>query len=333
MTLPQTPNGSGSVVSTPWRYSARMSSVGIVRAPVSGLRLVTMQRPTLPQSSTSAWPIRTRRPIQVSSSCGSTPSTPKSIRKRRGSIGSSTPPAFRIASSEPVERSDTDAGRRSRPAPGSTGWTRRSGRPTNVEIASDHGPSTRRPSTSPPSVEVRRHPLTELDHSRDDLAGGEAEREEAGFLDPLGDDLDEWRELLAVQKPALRPDQVEAPVVVDPVRPEVDLVPRHDGEALDGRDEDPGEAGGHGSSLAGVDNVARRPLTRRSDHEASESPPRAPEASPRSQHGDRGGRGRRSHRRRSQVAAPPRPVRRIVTAPKGQPLKGLSPGRRHRLLR
>jgi hypothetical protein len=39
------------------------------------------------------------------------------------------------------------------------------------------------------------------------------------------------------------------------VRSEVDLVPRHNGEALYGRDEDPGESAGHGSSLAGVDNV------------------------------------------------------------------------------
>ena len=197
----------------PGTRRARRAS-GRLRAPVSGWRLVTMQRPTLPRTSTSASPMRTRRPIQASSSCGPTPSTPKSIRKRRGRRaprsrrprasprasrwrGCVTPPPAAVDARAGLDRLDEAE----RPAD-----ERRRARPTRA----------RRPAAPRPrgAVEAGRHGVAELDLALE----RRCRRGSASASVPVSSSQSAliWTsgaELLAVQQPAVLADQVEAPVL------------------------------------------------------------------------------------------------------------------------
>ena len=108
----------------------------------AGSCVVIAQRPTFPAGATTASPTRTRCPIQASSACGSSPSTPKFMRKRRMS-SVSTPSTPAIAASEPAPRS-VAAPVRPRSGAGRSGSTSRTGSPATSDSASSQGPGTSR---------------------------------------------------------------------------------------------------------------------------------------------------------------------------------------------
>ena len=148
------------------RYAAIAPSVSNVRTPRSGSSVVTAHRPVLPRGTTTARPIRTRRPSQPSSACGSVPSTPTVMRNRRPSTASPAPAAAPSASSDALETIETAAaGPRSRPSP--RGRPARAGAPFRRRPRAPRSRSTDEMSRYRPAVEARLHRLAELDLGRD----------------------------------------------------------------------------------------------------------------------------------------------------------------------
>ena len=145
-----TPNGSGSRVGTSPRYAAIAPACRGRGCRYPGRASSRRSARRSPARATTAPPTRTRSPIQPSSACGSTPSTPIVIRKRRPSTGR-RPGGTSGASSDAVETSDAPATRpRSTPSPSRSVRARRIGRPPSSESASLQRPFDERPVTGRP---------------------------------------------------------------------------------------------------------------------------------------------------------------------------------------
>ena len=175
---------------------------------VSGSSVVVAQRPTCACTATTAPPTRTRSPIQPSSACGSTPSTPMVMRKRRPSTGRSAPAAAPSASSDPVETSEAPAFcPRSWPSPSRSVCARRSAFPASSDSASFHGPvdeAARHRAT----VEARLDAFPRLDSPSTTVPSGKSQQQPP-VLDG-GLHGEQTRHALGVDQPAVLVDDVEA---------------------------------------------------------------------------------------------------------------------------
>ena len=95
------------------------------------------------------------------------------------------------------------------------------------------------------AVEARGHAVAERDSVGDRDAAGKREPELGRLLVPVRTDLDERRELLAVEQAAVLADHVEAPVVGHAEGLDANFIAAGERHALHGRDVDPRDAGGH----------------------------------------------------------------------------------------
>ena len=269
------PNGSGSVVSTLAAVGRRAPSACRDRRwPVSGFWVVIAQRPTLPCGTTTASPTWTRRPIQPSSSCASSPSIPKFMRKRRRSIRS-TP-------STPRERPERGRRRAASPRRRGRGRRRRSAATSRTRLADE----LRQRLVPRPGDDAERRAgarwkfVVELvararPRRSTVVAVGEAQRQRVPRpRRSRRGRAAAGRASLVVDEPFALVDEEEAPVAAQAALEQLDLVECCERQRLDRRERDPGDARAH---LANVSCAVVRAPPR--DHGRARARARARSAS------------------------------------------------------
>ena len=192
-----------------------MPSVSRSRTPRSGSSVVTAQRPdVLAHGDRRRRPTRTCSPIHPSSACGSTPSMPIVMRKRRPSTGSLAP----AAPPQRVERCGGDergSGKTRRGPPRRPRAPSARAAPAfrrSSDSASLHGPSTSRPATGRPKKFVStRSPSS---HVTVDVAAVRETKEQPPVARARPDG-EQARHALRVDERTLVVDEVEAPVAAD----------------------------------------------------------------------------------------------------------------------